>query len=285
MKKIIALLLVAVMCLAIVGCNSGSNSQNPNNNANSESGGNNPNKDILGEWYSVDFEGMCVKFSDNNTGECSEGSHIFDFEWEYDKENENYRTNIAGQRVTFKTRTEEGLTFLDSSWGYYFFKEEECEVAMEKAGVLRDNYINRQLKDKTLLPVGEEIHIGNAIIVFDKIEASEHGVSCSYTVTAKKDITSSELNQLLVRGKQVDFYEHFVFLRSSSKPVDGSVKISDNDLVAGESLNKSISYLFTDVSSDFPKLLEKWGKCHGYAVIKCGETEYYINFGEYIKQQ
>jgi hypothetical protein len=34
MKRIIALLLVAVMCLAVVGCDSGNSAQNPNDNAN-----------------------------------------------------------------------------------------------------------------------------------------------------------------------------------------------------------------------------------------------------------
>ena len=278
MKKIIALLLVAVMCLAVVGCNSGNNSQNPNDNANSGNGGNNSHKDILGDWFSANSKDTYVKFFDDGTGELKDGM-IFDFEWEYDSENENYRASVAGRRITFKMRTEEGITFL-TGFGY-FFREKDCETALAVAKILRANYVDRQLKGESLLPFGEDILLDKVSIVFEQINLSEDkkDVIVKISVTAKSDVTSSELNNLLTKVKYHYFYEDF---RTLSSVGSGTlIKISENDLVSGETINTEFSICS---GNDIQVMVNNSGKLDGYAIIKCGETEYYINLGEYTKQ-
>ena len=282
MKKIIALLLVAAMCLAVVGCDSGSNSQNHNDNASTENSGNNTNKDILGEWISFDEEDEYVKFFEDGTGELKDDGMMFDFEWEYDTENKNYRANVAGSRITFKMRTEEGITFL-TGFGYRF-RSEDREKALAAAPILRENRINRALDGETLLPIGEAIPIGNTTVVFEQIKLSEdkREILCSVSITASQEVTSAELNSLLTLAKYMYFDEKCVFQTLTSGGSGTQIKLSENNLAAGETFKTEICIInvFGGVSST----LEKWGKYDGYAIIKCGGTEYYINLGEYIKQ-
>lgn len=266
MKKILALLLIVVMCLAVVSCNSG----------------NNPNKDILGEWVSVDEEGEYVKFFEDGTGEFKDDGMMFDFEWEYDAENKNYRANIASRRFTFKTKTEEGITYLTGLGGYRF-RAEDCEAALAAAPILRENYINRQIDGETLLPFGETISVGNATVLFEQIKLSEdkREILCSVSITASRDMTSVELNSLLILAKYTFFDEDCVFQAKTSGGSGTQIKLSENNLGTGETLKTEICIIDGDgVSST----LEKWGKYDGYAIIKCGGTEYYINLGEYTKQ-
>ena len=250
MKKILALLLIVVMCLAVVSCNSG----------------NNPNKDILGEWVSVDEEGEYVKFFEDGTGEFKADGMMFDFEWEYDTENKNYRANIASRRFTFKTKTEEGITYLTGLGGYRF-RAEDCEAALAAAPILRENYINRQIDGETLLPFGETISVGNATVLFEQIKLSEdkREILCSVSITASRDMTSVELNSLLILAKYTFFDEDCVFQAKTSGGSGTQIKLSENNLGTGETLKTEICIIDGDgVSST----LEKWGKYDIIMLIK-----------------
>ena len=267
MKRIIALLLLAVMCFAMVGCN----------------GENNHSQDILGEWVSIDKEDSYVKLFEDGTGELKEDGVVFDFEWEYDAENQNYRTNIASRRFTFGTRTEEGITYLTGLLGYKF-RAEDREAALATASILRENYINRALEGKTLMPFGEQLSIGNATVVFEKIKISDdkRKILCDVSIVANQDMTSEELNGLLILAKYTYFYEESFFQAMTSGGSGTQIKLSENHLAAGEILKTEICIM--NSGHGVSSALEKWGKYDGYAIIKCGGTEYYINLCEYTKQ-
>ena len=111
MKKILALLFIVVMCLAVVSCNRENNS----------------NKDILGEWISIDKEDAYVKLFEDGTGELKEDGVVFDFEWEYDAENQNYRTNIASSE--FKRSSEDGKSIA---------RRNMCELCYDKMNTMQD---------------------------------------------------------------------------------------------------------------------------------------------------
>ena len=95
MKKIIAFILALVICLAVVACDS---KEEPK----TESETSKAKKDILGEWISFDEEDEYVKFFEDGTGELKDDGMMFDFEWEYDTENKNYRANVAGAELHSK---------------------------------------------------------------------------------------------------------------------------------------------------------------------------------------
>ena len=242
-------------------------------------------KEILGEWYCTDFNNMCVKFSDDKTGELHYGSTIMDFEWEYDKENKNYRTNIGGYRTTFEFRTEEGITFLKSNTYGYFFKEEDCDTALDKADALRNNIIDNALKDKKLITIGQTISEGDFSIVLNSIQMSElvyyrqASITCNITITANRDLTSNELNELINYDRYYYVAMNFVPM---SETMNSKEKLSDTGLAKGETLNVDFSFSF--VNSDLESTIHEWGVFHGYAVFIIGETEYRLDLREYTKQ-
>ena len=240
-------------------------------------------KAIIGEWYNPDFD-ITVRFSDDKTGEFDMGM-IIDFEWEYDEENDNYRANISGYRMTFTFITEEGLTFLENNAFGYFFKEEESEAALAKADALRDNIIDNALKDKKMITTDETIFEGDCSVVLNSVQMNEFvpnmdgTVTCNITITANRDITSDELNSLIKYIRY--YYVDMNFMPSSSKN-NYAFHLSDAGLAKDDTLNTSFELRFSN--NDFKNTVQKWGLFHGYAIFTIGETEYRLDLREYTKQ-
>ena len=276
MKKIISLLLLVVTCFCWFGCKKENSPQNEERN------GNHPCKEILGEWISVDEEDTYIKFLQNGTGELKEDGILFDFEWQYDSEKQNFRLNCGGRRVTVKIRTEEGVTYL-SGFGFRF-RAEDREKVLTVAHILRENYMSRQLSGEPLLPLGKELSTPNATVVFQDIYLSEDKkeLLCKVSVTPIKDITRDELNNLLTLVKSTWFDKNYIFQAVTTGGSGTKIKLSDTDLLAGETLTIEVSIF--NRADEIPVVLERWGKYNGYSVVKLEGTEYYINFAEYIKQ-
>ena len=79
MKKLIALLLVAVMCFAFVAC-----------------GGSKENK-IVGEWK-IDDGPWTMKFNEDGTGEDPDGENLT---WKYNTETKKYDVEFLYYGATF----------------------------------------------------------------------------------------------------------------------------------------------------------------------------------------
>lgn len=92
MKKIIALLLVAVMCLSMVACGGGSSEAK---------------KELVGQWKSIE-EGDVIEFKEDGTGIWYEQS----FEWDYEKADQKYSMTVIGMTVTFEIVDENGVRSL-----------------------------------------------------------------------------------------------------------------------------------------------------------------------------
>jgi hypothetical protein len=179
-------------------------------------------------------------------------------------------------------RNEENLTFL-TGIGSYFFREKDCEKAVSKVPELRDNYISRQLKNKTLLPLQQELSNEDISITFNDVHLSENkdSIISNITVTAKKDISSTDLKNMIESDNYTYFdkdYNLLCYVRLGAKC---NANLSDTDLSAGESINVDV-VIISD--SNIPAIVNKWGKLHAYIMLKFGENEYYINFADYIKE-
>lgn len=273
MKKILALLLVMIMCLAAVGCN-----------------GTKAYRDILGEWICIDEEGEYITFAKDGTGETQYDSSVFEFTWEYDAEHNEYHADIRGKTFAFTTVTEEGITYLSRKWvsnieGYvegsaFYFRAEDREAAVAAASQIRDNYLDRELYGKPALPLGEEISIGKATVVFKQIRLSEDKTTilCDVSVSVNKDMKRNAVKSLLPSPSYVIFYESSVFATMSGG--SGHPQIADRDLAAGESVTAEISLL---QRPNLASAIETWGEMDGFVTIKCGETKYYIDLRQYTK--
>jgi len=108
MKKLIAILLVAVMCLSLVAC-----------------GGNNASagKAIVGEWK--DANGNTLIFNNDGTGVDAGGDA---FKWRYDSELECYDISTLGFSVTIETDNEIRYIHIVNRT-YYFI--DDYDKAME----------------------------------------------------------------------------------------------------------------------------------------------------------
>lgn len=109
MKKIMALLLVAVMCLCLVAC--GSSKENA----------------IVGTWMRED--GGTIVFDADGTAHMDEVTCT----WEYDEDLDSY-TVFLEIPITFKIETENNVRFFDA-WGivkYYHADDYEKTVEASK---------------------------------------------------------------------------------------------------------------------------------------------------------
>ena len=101
MKKLIDLLLVAVMCLPLVACTNEEEIKALNekiekleaqlNNQDSNNGSANTNTDIIGTWEGS-VSGITVNFifNEDGTGTCSTGSSSVSLKWKYSNEFASY---------------------------------------------------------------------------------------------------------------------------------------------------------------------------------------------------
>ena len=94
MKKIIALLLVAVMCFAIAAC-----------------GGESAKKEIIGTWETTEMGGISFTFNEDGTGTYSDKP----MKWKYDNELSSYIICEASGQMMCVTNIE-----TDESGNQYF---------------------------------------------------------------------------------------------------------------------------------------------------------------------
>ena len=117
MKKLIAILLAAVMCLSLVACDGGSASAE---------------KALMGQWQSLE-DGDIIEFKENGELVWLEQT----FEWDYEKADQKYSMTVMGMTVTFEIVNENGVRSLTplgmlSPWTYYHIDDIEKAAEANK---------------------------------------------------------------------------------------------------------------------------------------------------------
>ena len=138
MKKLIALLLVAVMCLSFVACG----------------GSGSAKKEIVGEWKCPE-SGYSITFNEDGTGIDPDDG---DLTWKYDSELSCYSAHIGSYGMTLSVSiktTEDGLRYINIAGEKYYHSDDydkgfEIEIAEEK------EYINESIiETKTKVEFGK----------------------------------------------------------------------------------------------------------------------------------
>ncbi len=112
MKKIIALLLLAVICLSLVAC------------------GNKAEKEIVGEWKCADFGGSGERlfiFNKDGTGNTTifYGGTESGLRWKYDEDLSVYTIAFDnGETLNTTIKTDEGGRYIYVVVGKFYFVEE-----------------------------------------------------------------------------------------------------------------------------------------------------------------
>lgn len=110
MKKLIAIILVAVMCLSLVACGGGSQDAE---------------KAIVGEWKAL--SGFSMTFNEDGTGIAPFGG---DFEWRYDAEKDWYDVSCMGMSFSMIIKTENDIRYINVE-GENYYHADDYEKAVE----------------------------------------------------------------------------------------------------------------------------------------------------------
>lgn len=179
MKKLLALLLAAVMCLSLVACggetdapstNEGGVTDAPSTN---EGNGNSSNaeKAIIGAWNMGEYD--VFVFSED--GKVARGDEEYD--WWYDKETERYFLSVNGVTLSFVIEEDENGRFFDVDGERLYYLENYDPEAMEAekiAGIV---------EGKTELIVGNSYTSENGVtFTLDKAEITGEETECMFNL-------------------------------------------------------------------------------------------------------
>lgn len=129
MKKIIALLLVAVMCLSFVACGNNAEKENTGNNAETNNTQVSDKKAeaekvILGSWKSNN--GYIIIFNEDNIGYYKQGDNNRELRWKYDDEYNCYLFTLIGwSDCSFVLENKDGVDYIEiPGLGETFYRQD-----------------------------------------------------------------------------------------------------------------------------------------------------------------
>lgn len=143
MKKLLALLLAAVMCLSLVACGGGDNAIAENA--------------IVGEWKAAD--GDILEFNNDGTGTRS-GS---EFQWTYNKEANLYTMHLMLD-ISFSIQEENDIRFFEVM-GKRFYHIDDYEKGAKAEGEAAQNEINSYIEGRTKIEIGKSYDYAEGITI------------------------------------------------------------------------------------------------------------------------
>ena len=105
MKRLLAVLLAAMLCLSLVAC------------------GGDAKKAIVGEWKTVD--GDTTTFKEDGTGTAPYGG---EFSWKYDAETEWYMLSLMGMTYSVQIKTENDIRSINIEGEIYYHADDYEKV-------------------------------------------------------------------------------------------------------------------------------------------------------------
>ena len=148
MKKLFALLLVAVMCFSLVACG-GNEPQTDNSGSQQEQSDSKNDKeinikkvDVVGTWKNTSSKdhGFVMTVNEDGTGEIAlSGEQTLSITWE--KTDEEMICNTGSKELTFKIRANNGIVEMSYNDGYYVVvSEQDYENTIECVELTLDNW-------------------------------------------------------------------------------------------------------------------------------------------------
>ena len=159
MKKLIALLLIGVLCLSLVACGDGAEEATAP-------------KSILGAWKDAKSYDILVFSAD---GKITRGDETLD--WWYDEGAERYGLSYYGLTYTFVIETDENGRFFAIEGVHYYYVENYNAEAMEAEKIASIT------EGKTELVVGNSYTSQNGIaFTFDRAEITGEDTDCMFNL-------------------------------------------------------------------------------------------------------
>lgn len=281
MKKLVALLLVAVMCLSLVACGGENETTKTSNdsitekdNTNQSSKKETSGKDaIIGEWKATD--GTAFVFEKGGTAQFN-GKEIT---WKYDKELKCY---VLALKVTMSVNIEieNDIRFFQiMDTRYYDIDDYEKGAELEKQAAMEE--LNGYTEGKTKIEAGKSYDLGNGVM-FEFLGAS---IMDNKDVCINASFTSDRLYNvgvLLGDGGYNTYciYDDLYVCQEGSgvmiwEDIDG--KLLDID-ASGTAEMRLTAYEAEDFHHESLDRIIAMVCC-----VELGETEYYMDLSEYLK--
>lgn len=277
MKRIIALALVLLMCFSIVAC--GKNKRNENSLSPEEI--TNIKSQVVGDWYDVGIDKNKISFNANGTGNMENNGSTTNFTWSYDNSKGGLYIRISGKNFYFDFVNQSDISYVNMS-GAWFFKEADMAKGKEMVIAERRSGISKDIEGNQVLTAGLDVKLNDTFgIKIQNISYTSGKLTVEMTLKNNSSSTASleNISELIYINK-TKFYMGDCFEKVQLDTLGAYPSISKTELSAGETL--SIDWdLFT--MEGFNSIFEYWGEVNAYRSVMLGDSEYYIDLGEYIK--
>lgn len=277
MKRIIALALVLLMCFSIVAC--GKNKRNENSLSPEEI--TNIKSQVVGDWYDVGIDKNKISFNANGTGNMENNGSTTNFTWSYDNSKGGLYIRISGKNFYFDFVNQSDISYVNMS-GAWFFKEADMAKGKEMVIAERRSGISKDIEGNQVLTAGLDVKLNDTFgIKIQNISYTSGKLTVEMTLKNNSSSTASLENiSKLIYINKTKFYMGDCFEKVQLDTLGAYPSISKTELSAGETL--SIDWdLFT--MEGFNSIFEYWGEVNAYRSVMLGDSEYYIDLGEYIK--
>ena len=257
MKKFLALLLVAVMCLPLMACGTSADQSNNSPEA----------KEFLGKWVLFGQDGYIIEILENGTAKSISPDESKDLSWYYNNQMKGIFLAENGKNPYFMQISEE----LDCRYllmdGNALYHEDDLKFAENAEIKRKQKLIDARFAQFESLKLGETYSLidGVTIQVHEFIrEGDKLNIRVSVTNTTQSVIALSSLG----------FYSGFVYNRTSHSTRHAALSMQNTALTGGQTqeLTLSTDYANAETSID-------------YALfgLTFNEVTYYLNITEYVK--
>lgn len=255
MKKLLALLLVAVMCLPLVACGA----DQSNNSAQA--------KEFLGKWVLFGQDGYMIEILENGVAKTHSPDEVKNLNWYYNSQMKGIFLAENGENPYFMQISEE----LDCRYllmdGNALYHEEDLKFAENAEIKRKEKLIDARFAQFESLKLGESYTLidGVTIQVHEFIrEGDKLNIRVSVTNTT----------QSVMALASIGFYSGFVYNRTSHATRHAALSMQNTALTGGQTQELTLS---TDYATKETKI--------DYALfgLTFNEVTYYLNITEYVK--
>ncbi len=283
MKKIIALLLVAVMCLSFVACG---------NNEDKDSTENITKKPIdkhiqaiVGTWKSTSI--YPFTFNEDKTGTFYHGGENKDFTWTYNEELKCYdvASSTLYTTLNFFLKTDDGITYLECTGAKLYRDSDFANILpehLEKCRVELENDYN--LGHRTKIEFGKEYKSDDCSITFTELVVENNELNLYIKITNNGSYTINSISDIPVGvGFAVTYYAPGSIGGGLGAGCDFSFIDEQNEIKPGETVIIKTTISKTKVKD----ALNTFGTIVGRATCDLNDNigAYYIDLSEYTIKQ
>lgn len=261
MKRILLMLLVAVMCLSLAACSGGS-----------------AKKEIVGEWKSI--EGFNFIFHEDGTGELQNRGSSSKFTWKYDKELSVY---VVAAHVNMNVAlVQEGETKYIKCSGIKCYTPEVYISKLPAYFEKGKQEFSELVKDFDKMELGEEYSAENISVKFDlKIKNGSLWLLADITNKGNEVITLDNYGSEycpIYAGYGIEYYAYGEWRQSIGG--FGLTTVFDGDITSIEPGKSGI--IKTEIVKNAQYIKDTYGMIMGYVSCSVGNNEEngYIEFAD-----